>query len=59
MDVIFEFAAWYKAVFDKFFAMIGFNVETAEGIIVIAIGIIVLHFAGSFFGELANRFNDK
>lgn len=59
MDIIFGFVAWYKTVIDKFFAGIGFNAETTEGIMVIAIGAVVLNLAGIFFGKMADKFNDK
>ena len=59
MDIIFEIAAWCKTVGDKFFAMIGFDAETPEGIMAIAIGVIVLNLAGIIFGKMADKFNEK
>ena len=59
MDIIFEMAGWCKTVGDKFFATIGFDVETPEGIIAIAVGAVVLNLAGIFFGKMADKFNDK
>jgi len=59
MDIILGFVAWYKTVIDKFFSGIGFNAETTEGIMVIAIGAIVLNLAGIFFAKMADKFNEK
>ena len=55
MELIFEFAMWYKEVFDRLFAMVGINVNEPGGLAILAIAIIALYAAGDFFMKLADK----
>ena len=59
MELIFRLATWYKEVFDRLFAMIGFNVNEPGGMAILAIAIIALYAAGDFFMKLADKLDEE
>lgn len=58
MEIIFAVASWYKGVFDRLFAMIGFQADTPEGIMILLGFSIASFYAGDYFERLAERLDD-
>ena len=59
MDIIYSAAVWYNNTFNHLFALIGVDMETPEGIVILAVFIIVSHALGNYFHDLAERCADR
>ena len=56
MDMIFALAGTYKHFVDGLaLKYLGFNLDTPEGIIVVAVGAIGLHMLANLFSEIAHK----
>ncbi len=59
MDIIFAAAEWYMRIFDGFFAMVGLDTSTPEGMAVVMVAAVGFHLLGNRLSEVADRIGEE
>ena len=55
MDIILAAAEWYMRTFDGFFAMVGLDTSTPEGMAVVLFAAVGFHLLGDRLSDVAAR----